>query len=81
LFSSRKNQTLAALSLFGVKEPVAERDTKNFAAAASAKMLIQLKKYNIKMRSQIILPFKDRRFEVSINNLGLAIWQNSAGRE
>jgi len=57
LFTSRKNQALAAPFLFGIQEPPAERDTRNFAAAASAKMLIQLKKYNIKMRSHIILPF------------------------
>jgi hypothetical protein len=57
LFASRKNQAFAALCLFGVQEPPAERDTKNFAAAASAKMLIQLKKYNIRIPSHIILPF------------------------
>jgi hypothetical protein len=57
LFSSCKNQALVAPFLFGVQEPPAERDTENFAAAASPKMLIQLKKYNIKMPSHIILPF------------------------
>jgi hypothetical protein len=57
LFSSHKNQALAAPCLYGVQEPPAEGDTENFAAAASAKMLIQLKKYNIKIPSDIILPF------------------------